>query len=195
MNYLQEFKHIYETKLWGEESPSGNGFKSEVDSKVISIIEEVINKYEIKSILDLGCGDWTIMKNVDLSSVDRYVGMDCVEALIEENINNYSTDKVSFKYDDARTTDLEDFDLIIVRDVLIHYPNESIKIMLDAIKNKKYSYLLMTTWQDGDNSEKFDRFSNARKVNFFADPFNLSQPDEVFYEDEGQNKQLSIWKK
>lgn len=195
MNYLQEFNYIYEEKVWGQESVSGNKVKPEVDSKVVEIINQVIHKYNIKTILDLGCGDWSIMSNVNLDNVDLYVGVDIVEDLINKNHDLFGSDKIQFKYQNAQLSFDGQFDLVICRDLITHYPNISAEKIINNTFESDFKYILMTTWEEGDNSEEFTRYSNVRKLNFYSDPFNMPEPIEKFYEDESQLKQLSLWTK
>ena len=90
------FTKIYRENYWrGENSVSGSGSD---DSQVQTIIKEVnllITKFKIKTILDLPCGDFNWMRNVNLKNVD-YVGADIVEELIINHLDIYSKKKYSF---------------------------------------------------------------------------------------------------
>ena len=62
---MEEFNKIYEENLWGDpESRSGMGSTVASTETLRSEVESLLLKYNIKSILDLGCGDnnWILVQ-------------------------------------------------------------------------------------------------------------------------------------
>lgn len=49
---------------------------------------------QIKSIVDVGCGDWQIMSNIDLTGI-QYTGYDASALIISKN-SKFATDNVTF---------------------------------------------------------------------------------------------------
>ena len=56
----------------------------------------MLYKYQIKSILDIPCGDFYWMKGLDLKNIN-YVGADIVAPLIKKNIDQFKSIILIFK--------------------------------------------------------------------------------------------------
>lgn len=145
MSRKEIYSHIYKSNKWGGkkgEFYSGYGAHSpRLNAAYERMIKKFIKEYSIKSICDLGCGDfYTGSKFADC--VERYVGVDIVPELIEHNQNLYGTDSISFECRDIVNEDLPAAQLCIVRQVLQHLSNQEI---LQFFENaKKYQYILVT---------------------------------------------------
>ena len=63
------FTRIYDIGLWGRNEEgrgfSGSGSRAENAASCLSYLREFIKKNEIKTVVDLGCGDWTFSRNLD----------------------------------------------------------------------------------------------------------------------------------
>ena len=51
----------------------------------------MLNQLDAKSMLDIPCGDFHWMKEIELP-LDHYMGADIVKPLIEENQNRYGSE-------------------------------------------------------------------------------------------------------
>lgn len=78
-----------------------------------------------RSVLDLGCGDFRVGRGVDLGAA-TYLGVDCVPSLAERNARFYGTDRIRFAHGDILTAPLPPADLVLVKDLLQHWPDEAI---------------------------------------------------------------------
>ena len=181
------FSKIYERDLFNiggnnlnPISKSGPGSDLLQTKEIIKKLPLLIKKYNIKSILDIPCGDFYWMSNVQLLDAS-YIGADIVEMLIKKNKDTFTTDKVEFISLDILTDDLPKVDLILCRDLFVHLKNDQIKIALKNIKNSGSKYLLTTSFKE--------RFSNGenlviggwRPLNLEIEPFNLKKSiDEIF---------------
>lgn len=146
-------------------------------SNVVYMINKIIDKYRIASVLDLPCGDFNWMKLVDLANVD-YVGGDIVEDLIQSNIKNYSTSSISFEHINLTEDELPQADLIIVRDCLSHFSYEYILKAVNNIKRSKCKYLLVTTFTK--QRINYDIVTGDwRSFNLQSKPFNFPKPLEL----------------
>ena len=81
MSNAEVFSKIYKEDLW--QGGSGAGSKLENVKEYVEILQKYIDKPEINTVLDLGCGDWQFSKFLDLSSVS-YLGVDVVESVSGE---------------------------------------------------------------------------------------------------------------
>jgi hypothetical protein len=195
------FTAIAEKKTWKRpwnNSLSGVGSELPTTENIRREIPIIIKKYSIKSILDCPCGDFFWMSNIiDSLELDKYVGGDIVDFIIEDLKNKYdSKDKIEFKTIDLISDELPTTDLIICRDCLVHMNLERINSSIkNMVKNSKY--ILMTHFPD----IKQNVMSNKPwfPYNLTIEPFNLKSPIEIIQENEFDpnsygRKTLSLWK-
>jgi len=171
MHKLEEtFTEIYEKNLWkSTESVSGMGSEMKHAKTISKELPVLLQKYNIQSILDIPCGDWNWIKNVDLCGAS-YIGADIVKPLIEENKTKYPG--VDFRTLDLTSDDLPKVDLVFVRDCFGHLTNENVHKALDNIKRSGSKYLLATSFTHWDkNPDIVD--GGWKCINLLIEPFNL----------------------
>ena len=152
MSNAEVFSKIYKEDLW--HGGSGAGSKIENVKEYVEILQKYIDKPEIKTVLDLGCGDWEFSKFLDLSSVS-YLGVDVVESVIESNSTSYSASNIKFISRDITTYEIPKADLIICKDVLQHLCNKDVvTILVKIITSSKFS--LITNDFSPENTENKD---------------------------------------
>lgn len=133
MSIESEFSRIVSSNMWGSpETPCGPGSTVEACQPILKALPGWISNYGIKSIVDLGCGDWNWMKHLDLSGV-KYDGFDVVRALITGN-KKYETGMIHFHHADILESRLPASDLVICKDVLGHLTNDLAIKVLDRVK-------------------------------------------------------------
>ena len=133
----------------------------------------------------------------------NYIGADIVESIIKNNILKYSSELVSFTKLDITSDIIQDkYDLILVRDLFIHFSDADIIKSLQNIKGSHSKYLLTTNYNDTKINKDIITGS-FREINLMREPFNFPKP---IYEinDSGnikrpntnilyKNKFLSLW--
>lgn len=135
------FTRIYEDNVWGYGSGAGSLLSE--NQKYIATLEDIIQKYGIRSVLDYGCGDWQFSKTVNWGSlVQQYIGVDVVPRVIAYNQQHYRSNVVKFDLVRPEWV-MPDVDLIVCKDVLQHLPNSHIDRLLGAFK-KHAKYILLT---------------------------------------------------
>jgi hypothetical protein len=103
MNKIEEtFNEIYEDKKWGVNfanmGSSGPGSNMIQAREYMEYLQVFIHLNKIKSITDVGCGDFQFMRHVNLKNI-RYLGVDCVKSLIKYNNKTFGNEKnIVFKY-------------------------------------------------------------------------------------------------
>ena len=182
---------------WGSsESLSGPGSELEKTKTLIMELPKLFNSKGIKSILDIPCGDFNWMKNVDLSAVD-YIGADIVDELTLENLKNYSSEGRKFLTLDLITDKLPKVDLIFVRDCFVHLSYKDIMNAINNIKRSGCKYLFTTTFVDyRDNHDIIT--GDWRPINLQDAPFNFPAPEYTLIEDpqsseEFRDKAMGLW--
>jgi len=172
MSVKNIFTSIYKTNKWNsKESVSGTGSEIRVTENLRSELPNLISEYNIKSILDLPCGDFNWMSKIDLNGVD-YIGADIVTDLIDKNRKYYPD--FNFEVMNIIEDKLPKVDLIIVRDCFVHLTYENINKSLLNIKSSGSKYLLTTSFIEKQNSDVANN-GGWRPINLLKKPFNLNK--------------------
>ena len=189
MSNEEVFSKIYKEDLWGD--GSGAGSKVENVTEYVVVLQEYINKPEVKTVIDLGCGDWQFSKFLDLSSVS-YLGVDVVESLIESNSNLYSSPNVKFLNHDITTYEIPEVDLIICKDVLQHLCNKDVNTVVKKIA-KSSKFCLITN--DYVSTQVFNsdiKNGSYRPLDLRLNPFYLDTRTVLEYEKRGWSPKRTI---
>jgi SAM-dependent methyltransferase len=144
MSVKDVFTRIYKNNEWGGESGqycSGHGSSGYHASLYADVIKKFIRDKEITSVVDLGCGDFTVGHKLQMDNI-KYIGIDIVEDLIMRNKDTYENTNILFKCLDIINDELPYADLCLIRQVLQHLSNSQIMAVLKNIK--KYKYIIIT---------------------------------------------------
>jgi len=193
------FTDIYKTNHWASnKSISGTGSELEQTKEIIKPISDLLRKLDVKTVLDLPCGDFNWMQKVNLSSI-KYIGADIVEDLVIENRKKYAIEnEVDFIKINLLCDHLPVSDIIINRDCLVHLSFADIYDSIKNIKSSNCKYLLSTTFSN--HSTNIDIITgNWRALNLEKPPFNFPKPIFLINENcmEGDvtfmDKSLGLW--
>jgi hypothetical protein len=196
------FAGVLRSNAWGdEESVSGPGSNRAYSAAIRRALPPLLRELGVRVFLDLPCGDFFWMKEVDLEAagVERYVGADVVPELIERNVRRYSQPGRTFLRLDLTRDPLPRADLVLCRDCLVHLSFEDAFRALANLKRSGSRYLLTTTFPGrGDNPDI--PTGHWRPLDLQAAPFRLPPPLRVVSEeydgDEGRyrDKSLGLWR-
>lgn len=117
------FGRIYDTDHW--QGGSGPGSTSDATEYYRMIVRRLLASRQIRSVVDIGCGDWQVGSLIDWTGVN-YTGIDVVSSVIERNQQMFGSERVKFAHLDVRTATLPCADLLIVKDVLQHWPTSDV---------------------------------------------------------------------
>ncbi len=190
------FTDIYNENKWGdEESRSGVGSNLTQTNTIRSKFPELLEEYHMQSILDIPCGDFNWMKEVNLDSIS-YIGADVVEKIIQINNEKYSKENRKFVKIDILRDELPKVDLIFCRDLLIHLSYNDIFTAIKNIKKSGSKYLLTNSY--GLVTKNYDSpTGRGRIINLLIKPFSFPDPlkvvDENMTLDECKGRSLSLW--
>lgn len=85
MSTKDVFTEIYKNNYWNSnESIYGEGSQIDQTKSLIIDLEKLFFEMDIKSVLDIPCGDFKWMQLIDFSKI-AYIGADIVEELIISN--------------------------------------------------------------------------------------------------------------
>jgi SAM-dependent methyltransferase len=171
MNLVETFTEIFDKNLWASpESVSGGGSEMQNTEVIRRELPYLIQKFGIKSILDIPCGDWNWMKSVDLCGAS-YIGEDIVEPLVQKNKWQYRD--VDFRVLDITKDTLPKVDLIFTRDCLGHLSNDNVLRALRNCQESGSKYLLATSFTKwSSNPDILD--GGWKCINLMIEPFQLN---------------------
>jgi len=192
----QAFENIYEEGYWGTDVKSGAGSTLQATKVTRQIISKVVQDFDITSIVDVACGDFTWMPVVlgELEGQVSYTGCDIVEGLVKDHRQKYP--QYEFHSLDFVEGKIPQGDLILCRDVLQHLPVKDINMALNNISNSGAKYLLATTHirRHGFRNKRDIRPGKCNDRNLLEPPFNLPNPLIIYSEQyEEQDKFLGLW--
>lgn len=135
----ERFSGIYDANEWGYGSGVGSLPLNNVE--YIRFLKQFIEKNNIGSVVDFGCGDWQFSRFIDWAGAS-YIGFDIVESIIERDRALFERGKTSFCVF-KRGMDLPSADLFICKDVFQHLPNSLIWQYL-ALFKARARFVLIT---------------------------------------------------
>ncbi len=182
------FNFYFERKLFGDpDSLSGTGSSLAATATIRSALPPLLATLNMQVVLDVPCGDFNWAKEIDWKPF-HYIGADIVSGLVERNRALYASDGVEFLTLDILTDPLPHCDLILCRDLFIHFPNDLIQSALRNISRSGAQYFL-TTQYDGVKTNRDIKLGSFRPVNLMLPPFGLPKPEQSIPD----NDYLKLW--
>ena len=184
------FSEIYANNRWGKPDIAGEKFRSgsgSHDEKIIvpyiNVLLQLLTNNNIRNIVDLGCGDFWIMRHVlNVLAQNRYnffyTGIDVVENLITYNAKHFNRPNIKFICRDttADNAPLPDGDILVVRQVLQHLNNEDIKKILSKATKFKFLFITEHIYDANDAVYNVDKQTNESIRLEYKSGIYLEQP-------------------
>lgn len=160
MEHTDLFTKKYESCEWGSpinpnySGSSGDGSSMEYNRDYIKFLKGFIRQQEIKSVVDVGCGDWQFNRDIYLRSNVKYSGYDVYKPMIDE-VNRiykvYRNDWIFEVKDCLKDMDtMVSADLLIIKDVLQHWSDSEVKYFLDKLLiEMRYKFVIIVNSTDG----------------------------------------------
>lgn len=176
-NPADRFSKIYEEGVWtrgNSDNPgSGAGSTLAVTEDIRRELPALLDSLGSTRLLDLGCGDYTWMQEIDFSQ--SYVGADIVPAVIQKNNELYGDDRRSFFVADATVDGLPEADTVLCREVLFHLSFDHIRALLTNVLSAERKFFIATT----DQITMFNsdiRTGDFRHLDLQRRPFRMGAP-------------------
>ena len=167
--------------LESQETKSGIASHKDWTTNTLTNLLSTIDRYNIKTILDIPCGDVNWIYPV-FKSVNKYIGADIVQALVKDNIKTHTDQNVEFKVVNIIDDNLISVDLIYCRDLFMHLSNMNVLNAIENIKKSGAKYLF-TSFDSKVTVNEDVLDGGYRPINLTAEPFNLPMPID-FYDEE-----------
>jgi SAM-dependent methyltransferase len=169
------FTRIYTKSSWGDhESKSGAGSGIARTESLRPALTRLARDLEIRSLLDLPCGDFNWMRHTDLPGID-YTGVDIVGSMIERNQAMYIRPGRRFLQLDMLRDPLPRADLILCRDGFVHLSFADTARALRAMHDSGSQYLLATTFTGHPRNREIST-GGWRPLNLALEPFCFPAP-------------------
>ena len=189
MDHAKIFDHIYEHNIW--KTGSGPGSAEDRTRDYRSYLQNFLRSNRVKSVLDLGCGDWQFSRHIDWSGID-YVGAD-VSNVVLTTTQTFARPGIGFRQLDATKDPLPEADLLIAKDVLQHWSNGEILAFLPKLK--AYRRALITNGFRPATTKSLNQdipTGSWRPIDLKLPPFNVAGSD-VFWFFAGEPKHVFLW--
>jgi hypothetical protein len=166
---MSVFEAIYKDNSWG--FGSGHGSLPKVTKGYRAYIENFIKENHIKTVVDYGCGDWQFSKLIDWGDA-KYIGLDIVPSVINTNKRVYGTNNIKFRLIKPMSSELPKGDLLIVKDVVQHWPTPDVKKFLETIA-PQYKFALVTNCSIPEKDVNANiAMGDFRPLDILRDPFS-----------------------
>jgi hypothetical protein len=192
------FSEIHNANHWSNaDSSSGNGSELSQTERLREMLPQLLRQLKVETLLDAPCGDFNWMRHVALP-VRRYTGGDIVRAVVERNRAEYGRPGVEFVHLNILEDDLPAADLLLCRDVLVHFSFEDVFRALHNFARSPIQYLLTTTFPEWPDNKDIAT-GDWRPLNLESAPFHFPKPDYVLNEGcteaggKFPDKSLALW--
>jgi SAM-dependent methyltransferase len=171
--FREAFRRHYEddSSHWGKGSGAGSNAYFTIEYR--HFLEKFLVMNGISSVVDIGCGDWQFSRFLNWANA-RYLGLDVVPSVIQANQKRFGLPSVQFRIMPENLAEVPSGDLLIMKDVLQHLPEENILRFRDLVL-PKFKYCLITnSYQKLETPVNVDiRIGDFRCLDLQAAPFQF----------------------
>ncbi|MBS3960981.1 MAG: class I SAM-dependent methyltransferase [Sandarakinorhabdus sp.] len=170
------FTHIYDAGIW-KTAPtdplSGAGSHPDIARRLGARLPALVRDLGAGHFLDVGCGDFGWMKDVELGCA--YTGVDIVPHVVAQNAERFGREDRRFLLLNAVEDPLPAADIVLCREVLFHLSFADARALLRNVCRSGAGWLLATT----DSVTRFNadiESGDFRILNLAAAPFGFPEP-------------------
>jgi len=139
MDHQEIFNQVYRSNRWI--FGSGTGAVTANNRPYLRFLQDLLDGHpEIRSVLDVGCGDWQIGSQIRWGERD-YLGLDCSDYILDATRARHGGGRIRFAVGNAVLDPLPPADLLILKDVLEHLSHADIATLLE--KARSYPFVLI----------------------------------------------------
>ena len=176
------FTQLHRDGAWG--SGCGPGATLEYCQPLVNFLTTYFADHDVKTLCDLGCGDFQWQPALVANTGVKYIGIDCIDALIEQNRATHASTTHEFKSIDfaaAQVTQLPEADVYLIKDVLQHWTSDDVNQFLTELLAARPSadvLVINCVHQDDDKRDiQTGQFAPLNKARY---PLNRFSVDELF---------------
>lgn len=187
------FEAIARRNKWrNDESISGFGSTTVGTKPIREALVGMINALEVTDILDIPCGDFHWMRQVDLGI--RYVGADIADAIIRPLQQAHAGDEmITFRRLDIVTDALPQSDLVFTRECFNHFSFRSIRAAIANVRSSKSRLIALTHYPHHMSNSNQETGYTYRPLNFTLHPFCWPEPLLHLAEASPDGRVMAVW--
>jgi SAM-dependent methyltransferase len=170
---VEAFRRHYETSEshWGGHSGGGSHPYWNIDYR--AFLERFIVLNGIRSVVDIGCGDWQFSRFINFGGI-QYYGFDVVESVVKRNRALYSSENIRFDVMPLGSAEVPYADLLIMKDVLQHLPDAEIMRYKRELFCRYPRCLLSNSYSKFQTSRNVDvSYGGFRSLDLNASPYEF----------------------
>ena len=170
-NKSSVFQEIYLSNIWGR--GSGYGSTKSATKQYRKFLKSFIREHHIKTVAELGCGDFQLMRHVDLTGI-TYTGYDVASIVVEQNNQKFAKSNLTFETLSVYS-DLKNAELLICKDVLQHLPLSEINAIITQCFTN-FNYVLVTNCIGNVKKSTFNKnvnYGEFTNIRILEPPFSL----------------------
>jgi len=161
------FQIIYDRRVWGVGSGGGSDLRN--TCLYVAYVQHLMERFEVRTILDLGCGDWSFSRYLDFGG-RRYLGVDAVESVVARNVAAFGSPDIRFAQGNlCSSEELPECDLLLCKDVLQHLSTANIVTILAKVGRARVALIT----NDYHPSNRDCSNGDTRPLNITAPPLNF----------------------
>lgn len=138
-----------------------------------TLLPELFEALQIKTVFDCGCGNWATMSKVDFKDI-QYIGADIDEQILDTVIETYSATNIHFQKTDILKDPPQQADLWICRDFLGLYNFQKIEVVFLKFLESNTKFIALTSIDEKENIN--GTVGTLRPINLTKSPFFLKHP-------------------
>ena len=171
------FDHIYKAGMWsdGNSPGSGTGSTAAGNAGYLSLLDWIMQQ-QIRSIVEVGCGDFELMQHAKLQKGVTYHGYDVSTEAIRR-AQRHARSGVRFSVSLPNQT-YERADLVIIKDVLQHLPMADVALILSQLPKYRAAIIVNDVLPGAPNADTDHRGrpmmpGNYRPLDVQRPPFGV----------------------
>lgn len=169
----EAFRQHYETDAsqWGGHSGAGSDAHHTIPYR--AFVERFIRLNGVRSVVDVGCGDWQFSRLINFDGVD-YLGLDVVPGVVAANQRRHSGPGRRFEEMPASLEAVPGGDLLLMKDVLQHLPHATIMDFATRLVPRFRWALLTNSFEKLDTPQNTEiAVGGFRCLDLTAPPYQL----------------------
>jgi SAM-dependent methyltransferase len=172
------FERIYADNEWVY--GSGEGSLLANAHRYVDFVERFMADRGVRSVVDFGCGDWQFSRHIRWGEA-HYRGYDLVESLIATNRERFASERISFHAYAGDPHELPPADLLLVKDVLQHWPDRAIVDFLPILPRFRWALITNCVNHRGATVNTDTDVGGFRFLDLRLPPFKLAATEVLAY--------------
>jgi SAM-dependent methyltransferase len=152
-DFKEVFTTIYRDKEWGISQNYNTSGTGDLISNLpfLIFLETFLARSGVASILDFGCGDWSILKHISLPPQLKYIGIDVVDSIIKSNNQKFASNEniqfytINNSYCSLLDDSKYNAEVLLVKNIFENWPLDYIDLFIKQMV-PAFKYVIFATF-------------------------------------------------